>query len=118
MSSPTFPSLANINENASVFASMEIYGGVDFSIQVATALMTLPAGATYEVMGSNISLNQADMVDVIGEGNVSGPIGVSTPFLCHDFKYKYLGIAYTTGGGTGTLSFYIEQKLKKVTLIG
>lgn len=118
VSSPTFPSMNAASEAASVFVGTEFCGDKEFSLQFITSLMTNSAGATYEVMGSNISTNQADMVDVLDESGAAGVRGVTTPFVRKDFPYKFIGINYITGGGTGTYTVCFEQKLKVVTLVG
>ena len=118
--SPYFPSLDAIPENADAFASTEFCASAEFSIQAVTSAMTDTTDPTYTVMGSNISPNVGDMVNVLDESGTSGARNINLAFVRKDFPYKWIGIQYSHGanGGAGNLTILMEQKNKRVTIVG
>lgn len=115
-----FTGLDTKPENADIFAAMEFAPGQSttnaVSIQVDTNLMTDAVSPNITVMGSNISLLEADMVAVRDEALNSGAVNLQTPFVKAFFPYKYIGVKYVanTNAGAGTFTVMIEQKSQKV----
>ena len=118
-----FPGLATKAENADVFASAEFSpstsDSMNVSIQFDTTLMTDKVNGRYQVMGSNISGNVADMVAVKDESGSSAAVAVTVPFVKQFFPYKYIGIQYThlTNAGAGTFNVTIVKKVTRTNLV-
>lgn len=117
-----FPTLNTVPENANIFASAEFSpscsDSMSVSIQINTALMTDKSNPHYQVFGSNISGNVADMVAVKDESGTAGTLLVTAPFVRNSFPFRWIGIQYTAGSdvGAGTFSAYIEKKVQRVNI--
>ena len=118
-----FTGLKTVPENADVFASQEFSpnssDSMSVSLQADTTLMTDKINPQYTVMGSNISANVADMVNVKDESGAVGPFNISVPFVKNYFPFKYIGIQYTANGDIGAGTFFMTyvQKVARVNLV-
>lgn len=120
-----FPTLDTIPENTSKFASKEFTVNNSDTMNVSvqcdktTGPMQNPETSTYQVLGSNVSGNVADMVPVVDERGNDGERSCSQPFVKAFFPYKYIAIQYNANGnvGTGTLSVLLEQKVQRANLV-
>ena len=117
-----FPTLNTVPENADIFASEEFSpscsDSMSVSIQVDASLMTDSTSPNITILGSNISGNAGDMVNVKDESGISGSLAVNVPFVRNSFPYRWIGIQYKAQGnvGTGTFSVYIEKKVQRVNI--
>ena len=122
--STMFPGLNGVPENADKFAAQEFSpncsNSMPFSIQANNSgSVGGDQSGQFTVMGSNLSANVADMVNVKDESGASGPMPVNGGiFVKNFFPFKYIGIQYThnTNSGSGTISLVMEQRPTKITL--
>lgn len=120
-----FPTLKTIPENADIFASQEFTSNTSDTMNVSvqcdktTGPMQNPDTSTFQVLGSNVSANVADMIPVVDERGNDGARSCSQAFVKAYFPYKYIGIQYLANGnaGTGTLSVLLETKVQRANII-
>lgn len=112
MSSPKFPSFNNVSAAANIFDSEEFGDSQVLSLQVDDTNVVSPGGASWSIMGSNISTDEADMIALAGGSS----IGLAVAFEKQYFPYKYIGVKYVAGGASGSISIYINKKQQAVKL--
>lgn len=78
-----------------------------YSVQADLTKVVAPEGASYSVMGSNVSGLEADMVIVRPDAQ---NIPIANPFVAEFFAFKYIAIKYVANGASGTITFNWERK--------
>ena len=117
-----FPTLVTVPENASIFASEEFSpscsDSMSVSIQIDTTLMADKVNGTFQILGSNISGNVADMVAVKDEDLSNAARVVTLPFVRNNFPFRWIAVKYlhNTNVGAGTFTVKIEKKVTRVNI--
>lgn len=103
---PKIEDFDNHDASQDKFASFKFGDDSMWSLQAKTSGVS-GGDPRYTVMGSNISLNLADM-DIYRPKSNSVALGVAVD--SKSFPYKFMGIQYNANTATGNLDFYFEQK--------
>lgn len=122
------PNFNAVPENAGLFVGYEwnpydnnggcASGSAPMCITGDASAMTVPGSGSYQVFGSNKSINLADMVAVDDETGSNAARLLTVPFIRPNWPFKYIGIKYVTSGGTGTVTVYKNSNYQSVTLNG
>lgn len=109
-----FSGFNDVDCSSDIFSSEE-FGDKSFlfSIQIDKSKMVNSESANYSIMGSNISGLEADMVSLKSD---SSSIPLVNAFTNDNFPFKYIGIKYTAGQATGTISILWERKSQSTIL--